>query len=343
MRKLLNTLFVLNPDTYLSLDNNAVLVQQDDKKLQRIPLLQLEQIYYFGYKGASPALMGYCASNNIRLSFITPKGKFLCAVSGENNGNVLLRKEQYRISDDEKSAVIIARNFIIGKIYNARRVLLKAARDHSLRIDIDKVTNINNILSTYIRSARTSENLAELRGIEGVAAEQYFSCFDELVLQQKDDFRFLVRSRRPPLNRTNALLSFAYVMLANECAAGLSAVGLDPYVGFMHTDRPGRMSLALDLMEELRSVIADRLVLSLINTKAVLPHMFEIKENGSCFMNDEGKKAFFTAWQKKKQETIKHPFLGEKIEWGLIPYVQALLLARYIRGDLDEYPPFFWN
>ena len=210
-------------------------------------------------------------------------------------------------------------------------------------INLDKITNTNNLLNTYIKSARACNNLVELRGIEGVAAEQYFSCFDELVLQQKDSFQFSIRSRRPPLNRINALLSFAYVILANECAAGLSAVGLDPFVGFMHTDRPGRMSLALDLIEELRSAMADRIVLSLINTKAILPEMFEIKENQACYLNDDGKKIFLSSWQKKKQETIKHPFLEEKIEWGLVPYVQSLLLARYIRGDLDEYPPFFWN
>ena len=343
MRKLLNTLFILNPEAYLALDNDAVLVLQGEEKLQRIPLLILESIFYFGYKGVSPALMGYCAARGIRLSFISPQGKFLAAVSGENQGNVLLRKEQYRRSDDEAASVLIARNSITGKVYNSRWILERAIRDHSLQIDKDKVSLASVRINALLPSIRSCSDLDELRGLEGNAADLYFSCLDELILKQKNYFHFSRRSRRPPLDRFNALISFAYTLLANDCVAGASCVGLDPYVGFLHRDRPGRKSLALDLMEELRSVLADRFVISLINTQVIKPGHFDIKENEACFLNEEGKKLFLTAWQKRKQEIIKHPFLSEKIEWGLVPYVQALLLARYLRGDLDEYPPFLWK
>ena len=343
MRKMLNTLFVLNPEAYLALDNEAVLVLQGEEKLQRVPLMILEAIFYFGYKGASPALMGYCAENNIRLVFMSPQGKFLGSVSGENKGNVLLRKEQFRRSDDEKASLLIAKNFIIGKVYNSRWVLERALRDHPLQIDTEKVSDASLKLKDLLLSIRNCEESAELRGFEGNAAEQYFRCLNELILKQKESFSFKLRSRRPPLDRFNALLSFSYALLANDCAAGLACVGLDPYVGFLHCDRPGRASLALDLMEELRSVFADRFCLSLINTQAIKPEHFDFKENEACYLNTEGKKIFLSAWQKRKQETIRHPFLDEKIEWGLVPYVQSLLLARYLRGDLDEYPPFLWE
>lgn len=343
MRKMLNTLFVLNPEAYLALDNEAVLILQGEEKLQRVPLLLLESIFYFGYKGASPALMGYCAENNIRLVFMSPQGKFLAAISGENKGNVLLRREQFRRSEDEKASMLIARNFIIGKVYNSRWVLERGIRDHGLQIDREKVTAASMQMKGILSTIRTCEDPGELRGYEGNAAEHYFRCLNELILQQKEAFVFRSRSRRPPLDRFNALLSFSYALLANDCAAGLACVGLDPYVGFLHRDRPGRCSLGLDLMEELRSVLADRFCLYLVNMQMIKPEHFDIKENGACFLNSDGKKIFLSAWQKRKQETIRHPFLDEKIEWGLVPYVQSLLLARYLRGDLDEYPPFLWK
>lgn len=343
MRKMLNTLFVLNPEAYLALDNEAVLILKGEEKLQRVPLIMLESIFSFSYKGASPALMGYCAENNIRLTFMSPQGKFLAAVNGENKGNVLLRKEQFRRSDNETASLQIAKNFIIGKVFNSRWVLERGLRDHPLKINKEKVSDASTNLKEMLVSIRNCENSAELRGVEGNAAEQYFRCLDELILQQKDSFSFRSRSRRPPLDRFNALLSFSYALLANDCAAALACVGLDPYVGFLHRDRPGRCSLALDLMEELRSVLSDRFCLSTVNLQSIKPDHFTIRENGACHMNDEGKKVFLASWQKKKQETIRHPFLDEKIEWGLVPYAQALLLARYLRGDLDEYPPFMWK
>ncbi len=343
MRKMLNTLFVFNPETYLSLDNEAVLVQKGTENLMRVPLLALESILYFGYKGTSPALLGYCGEHGIRFSFLTPNGKFLASVCGENKGNILLRKEQYRRSDDDEKSLIIARNFILGKVYNARWILERGLRDHGMRIDQDKVKQVSLSLKDSLLTIRDADSLESLRGMEGKAAEAYFSALDELILQEKDFFYFHERSRRPPLDRFNALLSFAYVLLANDCAAALESVGLDPYCGFLHTDRPGRNSLALDLMEELRSVLAERFVLSQINGGMIKPNDFLIKENGSVFIKEEARKTFLKNWQTRKQEQLRHPFLNEKMEWGLVPYAQALLLARFLRGDLDEYPPFMWK
>ena len=254
-----------------------------------------------------------------------------------------LRKQQYRISEDKEKSVRIARNFILGKVYNSRWVLERAARDYALRLDVEKIKRKSAFLAQSIVKIRECESAEELLGIEGEAASVYFSVFDDLILQQKTDFYFQGRNKRPPLDSVNAMLSFAYSLLAGMCGSALEAVGLDSYVGFFHTDRPGRISLALDLMEEFRSVMADRFVLTLINKKVMKPEYFIKKENGAVIMNDEGRKVFLSAWQSKKQETIKHPFLGEKIEWGMAPYVQSLLLARFLRGDLDEYPPFFWK
>lgn len=343
MRKMLNTLFVLTPDTYLTLDNEAVVIKQGEETRQRIPLLSLESILYFGYHGASPRLMGYCGEHGIRLSFLTPEGKFLAAVSGENKGNILLRKEQYRLSQSEEGTSQIAKNFVLGKVYNARWVLERAIRDHEMRINADRVRSISQSLKKALPEIRSVESMDILRGIEGKSAAAYFSVFDELILNQKEAFFFRSRSRRPPLDPINALLSFAYSLLTNDCAAALESVGLDPYCGFMHTDRPGRKSLALDLVEELRSVFADRFVLSLVNQSMLGEKDFVKKENGAVFLSDDGRKVFLTQWQKKKKESITHPFLGEKLEWGLVPYAQSLLLARTVRGDLEEYPPFFWK
>ena len=262
---------------------------------------------------------------------------------GEVKGNVTLRKQQYRISDNKEESARIARNFILGKVYNSRWILERAARDYAMRLDADRLKKKSAFLAQSIGKIRVCEKADELLGLEGEAASVYFSVFDDLILQQKEDFYFNGRNKRPPLDNVNAMLSFGYSLLAGMCGGALEAVGLDPYVGFFHTDRPGRMSLALDLMEEFRSVMVDRFVLTLINKKIMKEKYFIKKENGAVIMTDDGRKAFLSAWQNKKQEMIKHPFLDEKIEWGMAPYVQAMLLTRYLRGDLDEYPPFFWK
>ncbi|MFX3631631.1 MAG: type I-C CRISPR-associated endonuclease Cas1c [Candidatus Pristimantibacillus sp.] len=343
MKKLLNTLFITQSDVYLSLDGDNIVLLKEQEKLGRLPLHNLESIVAFGYTGASPALMGYCAENNISLVFLTMSGRFLARVIGKSKGNVVLRKRQYHVSEDEVISAKIARNFIVGKIYNAKWMIERMTRDYPLRVDVAQFKGISQHLSSIIFDVRVCEDLERLRGFEGQAAISYNKVFNQMILQQQEDFHFHNRSRRPPLDNVNAMLSFAYTLLANDMASALESVGLDAYVGFLHRDRPGRVSLALDVMEELRGIFADRFVLSLINKKVVNKEDFLQKENGAVIMTDEARKKFLTAWQNKKQEKITHPYLGEKITWGLVPHAQALLLARYLRNDLDEYPPFLWK
>ncbi|CAG9623045.1 type I-C CRISPR-associated endonuclease Cas1c [Sutcliffiella rhizosphaerae] len=343
MKKLLNSLYVTQPDAYLSLDGENVVISIEQQKAGRIPLHNLQSIVTFGYTGVSPALLGHCAEKNISIVFMKQSGRFLARVTGESRGNVTLRKKQYIVSEDEKQSALLARNFLIGKVYNNKWILERATRDNALRVDVTKMKGISATLSSVIMEIKKCEDLQLLRGWEGHAATCYNRVFDDLILQQKDQFYFKSRSRRPPLDKVNALLSFAYTLLANDTAAALEAVGLDSYVGFLHRDRPGRASLSLDVMEELRGVFADRFVLSMINKKEIQPRDFIVKENQAVLLTDEGRKKFIKAWQQKKQEKITHPFLGEKIEWGLVPHVQALLLARTLRGDLDQYPPFLWK
>lgn len=343
MKKLLNTLYITSQDSYLSLDGENVVIYEQDQEIGRVPLHNLEAIVSFGYRGASPALMGGCASRNISLCFLTPQGKFLARVTGSVRGNVVLRKRQYEVSEDSEISLGIARNCILGKVYNSRWILERATRDHSLQVDVEKLKRVSGFLQNSLISIENCADMAQLRGFEGEAASVYFSVFDQLILQQKKDFRFEGRNKRPPVDNVNALLSFVYTLLTNMVASALETVGLDPYVGFMHTDRPGRVSLALDLMEELRPVLADRFVLTLINRKMVTGKDFSKKEDGAVLLSDKARKNLLVEWQNKKKEVITHPYLGEKVEWGMIPYAQAMLLARYLRGDLDEYPPFFWK
>ena len=343
MRRLLNTLFILTEDAYLALENENIVVKREDEVLGRVPLLTLENILYFGYKGSSPFLMGECAKRGIGMCFLSPHGRFLARVCGENPGNVLLRKKQYLMSEDKEKSCTFARNFIAGKIFNARTVLERAKRDHPLNVDIEKFREVSSVLKAAIKAVRKVQDADMIRGIEGNAASSYFSVFDDLILQNKQQFPFLSRSKRPPLGKVNAMLSFAYTLLSHDCASALESVGLDAYVGFLHRDRPGRQSLALDLMEELRAIYADRFVVTLINNRIVKPLDFDEKENGVTLLNETGRKRFLQEWQEKKREIIVHPFLEEKIAWGLVPYAQALLLARTLRGDLEEYPAFLWK
>lgn len=343
MRKLLNTLYVTSEDFFLSYSNENVVVKCGEEVVTRLPLLNLEGIVTFSYIGATPALMGECAKRGIQLSFMTPNGRFLARVNGMTQGNVLLRREQYRIADDEDRSCLIARNMITGKVFNCRWVLERALRDHALRMDQEQVKSASEQLQMLNQQIRCVTELDSLRGLEGKAAVAYFGAFDELILSQKMDFSLDDRSRRPPRDPVNAMLSFAYTLLSNDCASALEAVGLDAYVGFLHRDRPGRKSLALDLEEELRAPFADRMVLTLINNRTIQDKHFERQEGGAVLLNDAGRRLFLKYWQEKKRDEITHPFLKEKIPWGLAPHVQALLLARYIRGDLDGYPPFMWK
>lgn len=343
MRKLLNTLFVTSEDVYLALENENVVVLAGEERKGQFPLVMLEGIVSFSYKGASPALMGACAQRGVGLCFMTPNGRFLARVSGEERGNVLLRKEQYRVSDDPKKSCRVARCMVFGKTYNSRWVLERAVRDHGMRVDAGGMKAASQLLAQSLEGILDQTDLDALRGIEGQNSAVYFSRFDGLILNQKEDFHYDGRSRRPPMDRVNALLSFVYTLLGNDCAAALEAVGLDAYVGFLHRDRPGRVSLALDLMEELRPVMADRLVLTLINTRVIRREHFTRQESGAVLLNDNGRKAVLSAWQSRKREELTHPYLKERMVWGLVPHVQALLLARTLRGDLDDYPPFLWK
>lgn len=343
MKKLLNVLYVTVPDTYLSLEGETIIIKKEEKVAMRLPLHNLENIVCFNYMGTSPALMGACAERGIGLSYLSPRGRFLARVSGKIQGNVLLRKKQYAISDNEKESVKIASSFLLGKIANCRKVLDRAIRDHAFLVDTERLANTSRSLKFVLNQISECQSTADLMGFEGSAAKQYFADFDQLILQQKKDFFFTERSRRPPLDNVNALLSFLYTVLTSEVTSALETVGLDPYVGFLHQDRPGRPSLALDIMEELRPVFADRLVLSLINRKQITAEGFVQKESGGIIMDDNTRKQVLTAWQERKQDEIIHPFLKEKIPFGLIPHMQALLLARFLRGDLDAYPPFFWS
>lgn len=343
MRQLLNTLFITSEDIYLSLDGENVLANRAQETLARYPLHTLSQIVSFSYSGASPALMGACAKRGIGLSFCTPRGRFLARVAGETSGNVLLRRTQYRVADNPAQSCRIARNMIFGKVHNSRQGILRTRRDHALRVDCPALEESAAQLKQLLPQLTQAEDLEQLRGLEGSAATVYFGCFQQRILGDTAVFSFTTRNRRPPLDPVNALLSFAYALLALDCASALESVGLDTYVGFLHRDRPGRTSLALDLMEELRPCIADRFVLSLINNRVLDASAFTYQENGAVRLEEEARRTVLRRWQERKRETLTHPYLEEKLPWGLVPYIQALLLSRYLREDMDGYPPFLWK
>lgn len=343
MKKLLNTLYITRENAYLALDGENVVVSDGDSVVGRVPLHTLESIVTFGYCGASPALMGKCAELNKQIVFMRPNGTFLARVSGKQYGNILLRREQFRLCDDEVRSLCVAKTMIAAKLRNGAAVLRRAISDHAERIDVNAVSLAVDKLRLDAQRAFDASSAGTLRGIEGEAAACYFAVFDDLVLRDGPEFRFTGRNRRPPLDRINAMLSFGYALLTSACVSALEAVGLDPYAGVFHTDRPGRCSLALDLCEELRAPLVDRFVLSAVNMRMVAADDFVFKEDGAVMFTDEGKKTFLSLWQDKKRDVLTHPFLRENVQWGMIPHVQARLLAAFIRGDLDAYPPFFWK
>ncbi len=343
MKKHLNTLYVTTQGAYLSKEGETVLVSVDGEKRLQIPVHTISSIVCFGRVMCSPFLMGFCAENQVGMSFLTENGRFLARVQGPVSGNVLLRREQYRRADRPETAAALVRSFIAGKIANARTVLQRAVRDHGDKGPLSEVERAVAWLGSSLRRLEKTESLDALRGIEGDTARCYFGVFDHLITQQKEAFRFEGRNRRPPLDKVNCLLSFLYTLLLHDVRSALEGVGLDPAVGFLHRDRPGRPGLALDLMEELRPVIADRLALSLINLGQVNSKGFVKSESGAVLMQEDTRKQVITAYQKRKQDEIQHPFLGEKIAIGILFHVQALLLARCLRGDLDGYPPFVWR
>lgn len=337
MRKLLNTLYVTTPEAYLSKDGQNIVVSVHQEEIFRIPAINIEGIVTFGYMGASPGVMKLCSDCNISLTFLSPHGRFISRIQGTTKGNVLLRKKQYQLSDDESWSLHIAQLMIAGKIQNYRNILRRYIRDYGENEEINKAVQT---LEQAKRNALTAPNKTILIGHEGMASNAYFDVFSTLILNQKEAFPFHGRSRRPPKDAVNAMLSFAYTLIANDLTAALETIGLDPYVGFLHTLRPGRTSLALDMMEELRAYLGDRFVLSLINKKQITSKEFLFQGDNGVVLSDNGKKTLLAAWQNRKRETITHPYLNEKIEIGLLPYAQAMLLARYIRQDIDNYPVF---
>jgi len=343
MKRLLNTLYITTQGVYLARDGETVEVRADHETKLRVPIHTLGSIVCFGQVSCSPPLMQLCGERGVAISFLSEHGRFWARVEGPVSGNVLLRREQYRRADDEATCAAMSRAVVAAKVANCRTVLLRAARDRP------EDQNVPAIEATAAILARSLEELAHpcssdaIRGIEGDAARAYFGAFDHLITVQKDEFSFHERSRRPPLDPVNALLSFLYTLLAHDVGAALQGVGLDPAVGFLHRDRPGRPGLALDLMEEFRPFLADRLALSLINRQQVKGSGFRRTESGAVMMDDATRKELLLAYQKRKQEEITHPFLGETMAVGLLPHVQAMLLARHLRRDLDGYPPFFWK
>lgn len=336
MRKLLNTLYVTTPDAYLSKDGQNVVVSVKQEERFRIPIINIEGIVTFGYQGASPGLMRLCSDHQVSLTFLSPNGSYIGHFQGKTQGNVLLRKSQYAFSESELS-LHLASIFIGGKIQNYRSILQRFMRDYG---NDPQVESVCESLAIAKRKALYVKDKDALRGVEGDAANAYFQILNRLIIHQKESFSIQGRNRRPPKDPTNAMLSFVYTLLANECTAALESVGLDPYVGFLHTVRPGRCSLALDLMEELRAYLGDRLVLSLINRKQITIQDFIIQGDQAVTLTDSGRKTVLSAWQNRKKETLEHPYLHEKVPVGLLPYIQSMLLARYLRKDIDDYPVF---
>lgn len=343
MKQLLNTLFVTTQGAYLAKKGDTVLVNCEKETKLRVPIHNLGSIVCFGNVSCSPFLMGLCGERNVTLSFLTENGHFLARVQGPVSGNVLLRREQYRRADSPSGSAEIACSVVTAKIANGRIVLQRAMRDRPELADDPAMKQALDDMQQYAKMLAEQMTVDQIRGIEGQAASLYFGLFDLLITSNKEHFFFRQRSRRPPLDNMNALLSFLYTLLVHDVRSALEGVGLDPAVGFLHRDRPGRPGLALDLMEELRAYLADRLALSLVNRQQVKPEGFAKTESGAVTMDDATRKTVLVAWQKRKQEEITHLFLQEKVPLGLLAHVQAQILARYLRGDLDGYPPFLWH
>lgn len=337
MRKLLNSLYILDETSFLSLDGENIVCKSENKEKFRLPLSNIEEIFCFSYLGCSPALMGKCVKDGISISFISPQGKFLSRVQGESKGNIYLRKMQFEKFLTQQTLLI--QNTVAAKLLNTRQLIKRTLRDYP---DLDEEGRLSGCIKYHengIESVYECDDLEIIMGIEGNCAKSYFDIFDLLIIQQKDDFRFTSRSKRPPLDMVNAVLSFLYTIATLSCASALESVGLDSYLGFFHAMRSGRCSLACDLVEEMRSII-DRMVLTMINLRQINADDFDTQVSGAVYLNDEGKKKVLTIWQEKKRSNIEHGYLNRKIPFGLLPYIQSSLLAKHIRGEMDEYPTF---
>lgn len=346
MRRQLNTLYVTTEGAWLRKDGANIVMEVDGEIRARLPAHMLESVVCLGRVLMSPALMGHCAEAGICVSFLTPNGRFQARMEGPVSGNVLLRREQYRRTDDPARCADVVRNLLIGKVHNQRTVLGRGLRDHGEKMEAEArtaLTHAHRRLGRIAASLLREPATAVLRGLEGEAAQAYFGVFDHLIRVPQAALRFQGRSRRPPLDAVNALLSFLYTLLTHDCRSAIETVGLDPAVGFLHRDRPGRPSLALDLMEELRPMLADRLALSLINLRQLAEHDFRTMDSGAVLLAEDARKTVLTAYQERKRQAVHHAFLGEKLDIGLLPFVQAQLLARHLRGDLDAYPSLLWK
>ncbi len=343
MKRHLNTLYVTTRGAHLGKDGETIVVRANDDLLLRVPFLTIASVVCFGNVSLTPALMAACAEHDVAVAFLSEHGRFLARIIGKTSGNVLLRREQYRRADRDSDTLGIARAIIAGKLVNSRMVLLRGARDRAGSDDVATLTHTAARMAAYLTALESASSLDEARGLEGAAAREYFGAFNALIAQQKETFTFTARSRRPPRDPLNALMSFVYTLVLHDLTAALEIHGLDPAVGFLHRDRPGRVGLALDLMEEFRPWLADRLVLTLINLRQLSESDFTVEETGGVTMTESGRKTVLVAYQKRKQDEVTHPFLNEKTTVGLLPSLQALLLARHLRGDLDGYPPFVWK
>lgn len=346
MRRLLNTIYVTTTEAWLRKDGANIVVEVEGVERGRAPLHLLDGVVSFGRAGASPALLAACAESGITVSYLTPEGRFLARVEGPRTGNVLLRRAQFRAADDVARATPIVRNIVAAKAANQRAVVRRGIRDHGASMSAEglaRLVEAERRLTDAARRTLPAQDIATLRGLEGEAASLYFGVFDDLIRADEPSLCFRGRSRRPPLDPINAVLSFLYAMLGHDCRSALEAHGLDPQVGFLHTDRPGRASLALDLMEELRPVLADRLALSLVNRRQLGIGDFVVEDTGGIRLTDDARKRVLVAWQDRKRDEVRHPFLGETVAFGLVASIQAQLLARHLRGDLDGYPPFVWR
>lgn len=343
MKKLLNILYVSTSGAYLHLEGETVVIEVEKVRVNQYPLHLIGGIVCFGNVLCSPALLGFCAERDVAVSFLSEYGRFLASVRGPVSGNVLLRRQQYRMADDAEVTQKIATQLVSGKLANCRIVLNRALRDHADKVDNVALKAASAKIDLIIDRVFHATNTNEVRGFEGEAAAVYFSVFNQLILDQKNDFEFSDRNRRPPLDEVNALLSFVYTLVTHDVRSALETVGLDPQVGFLHRDRSGRPSLALDIMEEFRPTLADRLVLSLINRRQVSKKGFTKSANGAIIMDDDTRKLVVIEYQNRKQDEVQHPYIDETVKIGLLFFVQANLMARFIRGDIDGYPPFFWK
>lgn len=346
MRRQLNTLYVTTEGAWLRKDGANIVMEVDGETRARLPVHMLEGLVCLGRVLVSPALLGYCAEQGITVSYLSMNGRFQARVEGPVSGNVLLRREQYRRTDDPSRCAAVVQNLLLGKLHNQRVVLGRGLRDHGDKLTEEAKTQLAHAhkrLDRIMDKIQVETALDVLRGLEGEAAQSYFGAFGHLIRSTEPNMGFTGRSRRPPMDAVNALLSFLYTLLTHDCRSALESVGLDPAVGFLHRDRPGRPSLALDLLEEFRPLLADRLALSLINLKQLTAKDFQSLDNGAVLLKEDSRKIVLTAYQERKREELRHVFLDEKAPIGLFPFLQAQLLARHLRGDLDGYPPFLWK